>query len=111
MDDPGPLAHPVDLRHALQGGRELIGAHRKRDEFLDPQVHRFHEQIRINGLAHQEEIHRRELPGERGDLFQRVTRIRIQVNDRQQRTVRFAQDSGKRFHVRKVGHRQGAETD
>ena len=107
----GIYGSPLQFGSALQRGGELLLAHRQRDEFLDPEVHRLHEQIRINGLAHQEEIHRGKLPGKRGDLFQRVARIRIQVHDRQQRTVRTAQDSGERFHVRELRHRQGSESD
>ena len=99
----------MELCRPLNSGAELLLVDRKRNEFLHAQMHRFHEQVRIEHLAHDEKAGSRELPRQRCNLFEILMRARININDRQLRRVRTRQNRRERIQRRILRHQRHAE--
>lgn len=97
------LAHAVILSDPFDGSGELVFCDRQRDEFLHPEVHRFHQQVRIEQLAHEKEADVGMLPRQMPDLLQRVPCVGIEIDDRNLRRRRGAQQVADAIDVPKLG--------
>ena len=99
----------VALRSPLDGCGQLPFAHGKRDELLDSQMHRFHQQMGIEYLRHQEEARRRELPGHVRNLDQHLVGAGVKIDNDHLRRIRLRQQRGQRFDIRELRHRLNAK--
>lgn len=77
--------------HTLEAALQALLFHRDGDELLDAQVHRVHQQPRLDLRRHREEVGIRQPLEQRRQDLERACRIRIEVDDHQRRRVDLEQ--------------------